>query len=73
MYEVVVSNYVNTLDKSWKFLEWTEACDVFVSAGKSEDCEYALLLNAVTGELYAEYEDGAITIYNLPEDDKMAE
>ena len=73
MYEVIVSNYVNTVDKSWKFLEWAEACDVFVNAMECEDCKEAFLINAMTGELYADYENGIATVYNLPEDDKMVE
>lgn len=73
MYEVNVTNYVNTVDRSWKFLEWDEACDVFITAMECEDCKYAFLINAMTGELYADYENGLVTVYNLPEDDKMAE
>lgn len=73
MYEVIVSNYVNTVDKSWKFLEWDEACDVFITAMECEDSKEAFLINAMTGELYADYENGLVTVYNLPEDDKMEE
>lgn len=73
MYEVIVSNYVNTIDKSWKFLEWDEACDVFIAAMECDDCKYALLADAVTGELYADYEDGLVTMYNSPKEDRMEE
>lgn len=71
MYEVSVSNYVNTVNKSWKVLEWGYACDIFVTAAECEDCEHALLVDAVTGELYAEYKDDTVTIHNLPEEDKL--
>jgi len=73
MYEVNVTNYVNTVDRSWKFLEWAEACDVFVTAMECEDCKEAFLINAMTGELYADYENGVATVYSLPEEDRMEE
>lgn len=73
MYEVNVTNYVNTVDKSWKFLEWDEACDVFIAAMECEDCKCVLLANAITGELYIDYEDGVATVYSLPEEDRMTE
>ncbi len=73
MYEVNVINYVNTVDRSWKFLEWDEACDVFIAAMECEDCKEAFLINAMTGELYADYEDDIATVYSLPEEDRMTE
>ena len=73
MYEVIVSNYVNTIDKSWKPLEWDEACDVFIAAMECDDCKEASLINTVTKELYIDYENGVATIYNLPKEDRMEE
>lgn len=71
MYEVIVSNYVNTVSKSWKALDWDCACDIFIAAMECEDCKYALLVNGVTDELYIEYNNSVAIVHNLPEDDKL--
>lgn len=71
MFEVIVSNYANTIDKFWKALDWDCACDIFIAAMECEDCECALLVDAVTDELYVEYKDGVAIVHNLPEEDKL--
>lgn len=73
MYEVSVNNYADTIDKTWKFLEWEYAWQVFLTASNCVDCETATLHDAVTGEIYAQSEDHLVTIYSFPEEEEEEE
>lgn len=56
MYTVFANNHFHNVNFEQSFLEYKLAEMVFKTACKCEDCETAMIMNALTGELVAEYD-----------------
>ena len=63
MYTVFANNHFETVNFEQSFLEYTLAEMVFKTACKCEDCASAMMMNALTGEVLADFNNGKITTY----------
>jgi hypothetical protein len=63
MYTLTVRTH-NGIEKSWNFIDLSYACEMMNVAKTCEDCAWAIITDAMTGELHKEYDyvEG-ITIY----------
>lgn len=55
MYTVIAENHVQTVKFEENYLEKSYAVQMFNVACKCVDCAYAMLLDACTGEVLADY------------------
>jgi hypothetical protein len=56
MFEVIARNHFHTVEFDEFYLEKEYAVQSFETARKCVDCEYAMLLDALTGEIIRDYD-----------------
>lgn len=64
MYHVYAINHLETAEFSETFIDKRYAWDVFIDICSAVDCKRALINDAFTGEIFIEWEDDCMTIYD---------